>query len=115
MRQLPARSSQILSGRPLALGSVVNRVILPARNRCEACGKSESELAYLQKGGDAWPGAQRGSLGVQPKALRVDEALIEDLSGEIGPGFEIWGRLPIPIHHRRGQPDTGVESCDEWF
>ena len=29
-------------GKPLALGSVVNRVILPALNRCEACGKIAS-------------------------------------------------------------------------
>jgi integrase len=28
-------------GRPLSLGSVVNRVIFPALNRCEACGKAE--------------------------------------------------------------------------
>lgn len=28
-------------GKPLALSSVVNRVILPALNRCEACGKAE--------------------------------------------------------------------------
>lgn len=30
-------------GKPLALGSIVNRVILPALNRCEVCGKSESD------------------------------------------------------------------------
>jgi integrase len=30
-------------GNPLALGSLVNRVILPALNRCEVCGKAESE------------------------------------------------------------------------
>jgi hypothetical protein len=30
-------------GNPLSLGSVVNRVILPALNRCEACGKAELE------------------------------------------------------------------------
>ena len=29
-------------GNPLSLGSVVNRAILPALNRCEACGKAES-------------------------------------------------------------------------
>jgi integrase len=29
-------------GKPLALSSAVNRVILPALNRCEACGKAES-------------------------------------------------------------------------
>lgn len=29
-------------GKPLALGSMVNRVILPALNRCEICRKSES-------------------------------------------------------------------------
>jgi integrase len=31
------------AGKPLSLGSVVNRVILPALNRCEACGKAESD------------------------------------------------------------------------
>jgi integrase len=31
------------AGNPLALTSVVNRVILPALNRCEICGKAESE------------------------------------------------------------------------
>jgi integrase len=30
-------------GNPLSLGSVVNRVILPALNRCEACGKAGSD------------------------------------------------------------------------
>jgi integrase len=30
-------------GNPLSLGSVVNRVILPALNRCEACGKAQSD------------------------------------------------------------------------
>jgi integrase len=30
-------------GKPLSLGSVVNRVIFPALNRCEACGKAESD------------------------------------------------------------------------
>jgi integrase len=30
-------------GKPLALGSAVNRVILPVLNRCEACGKVESD------------------------------------------------------------------------
>jgi integrase len=29
--------------KPLSLGSVVNRVILPALNRCEECGKAESD------------------------------------------------------------------------
>jgi len=28
---------------PLLLGSVVNRIILPALNRCESCGKAESD------------------------------------------------------------------------
>jgi integrase len=31
------------AGRPLSLGSVVNRVILPALNRCERRGKAESD------------------------------------------------------------------------
>lgn len=30
-------------GKPLALGSSVNRVILPALNRCECCGKPEAD------------------------------------------------------------------------
>jgi len=30
-------------GKPLALSSTVNRVILPALNRCESCGKAESD------------------------------------------------------------------------
>ena len=30
-------------GKPLALSSAVNRVILPALNRCESCGKAESD------------------------------------------------------------------------
>jgi len=30
-------------GKPLSLSSVVNRVILPALNRCEACGKAEAD------------------------------------------------------------------------
>jgi integrase len=30
-------------GNPLSLGCVVNRVILPALNRCEACAKAESD------------------------------------------------------------------------
>jgi integrase len=30
-------------GKPLSLGSVVNRVILPVLNRCEECGKAESD------------------------------------------------------------------------
>ncbi|MGO9647606.1 MAG: tyrosine-type recombinase/integrase [Terriglobales bacterium] len=30
-------------GKPLSLGSLVNRVILPALNRCEACGKAEAD------------------------------------------------------------------------
>lgn len=37
-------------GRPLALGSVVNRVILPALNRCEVCGKAESDHAKADHG-----------------------------------------------------------------
>lgn len=31
------------AGNPLALGSLVNRVILPALNRCESCGKSSAD------------------------------------------------------------------------
>jgi integrase len=30
-------------GKPLSLGSVVNRMILPALNRCKQCGKSEAD------------------------------------------------------------------------
>src|ERR1017187_4600800 len=41
-------------GRPLALGSLVNRAILPALNRCERCGKAESahEKADLHSRGN---------------------------------------------------------------
>ena len=31
------------AGKPLALGGVVTRVIVPALNRCERCGKSEAD------------------------------------------------------------------------
>ena len=40
-----ARSSPTQSAKPLALTSVVNRVILPALNRCERCRKARDEHA----------------------------------------------------------------------
>jgi hypothetical protein len=30
-------------GKPMSLGSVVNRVIFPALNQCEVCGKTDSD------------------------------------------------------------------------
>jgi len=56
-------------GKPLALNSVVNRVILPALNRCEACEKAESdhqEAGHPYKRDDrisewhGWHAARRG-------------------------------------------------------
>jgi integrase len=72
-------------GNPLSLGSVVNRVILPALNRCEACGKTE---AGHQKAGhpyrrDAlipewhgWHAARRG-LGSNLYHLGVPDMVIQ--------------------------------------
>jgi integrase len=72
-------------GKPLALSSAVNRVILPALNRCESCGKAESDH---QKAGhlytrDAripewhgWHAARRG-LGSNLYRLGVPDMVIQ--------------------------------------
>jgi integrase len=72
-------------GRPLALGSLVNRAILPALNRCERCGKAESdhEKADHQCRRNAripewhgWHAARRG-LGSNLYRLGVHELVIQ--------------------------------------
>ncbi len=72
-------------GRPLALGSLVNRAILPALNRCERCGKAESnhEKADHQYRRDeripewhGWHAARRG-LGSNLYRLGVHELVIQ--------------------------------------
>src|SRR5438477_13103393 len=72
-------------GKPLALSSVVNRVILPALNRCEPCGKAESDH---QKAGHpykrdsripewhGWHAARRG-LGSNLYRLGVPDMVIQ--------------------------------------
>jgi integrase len=69
----------------LSLGSLVNRVILPALNRCEACGKAESDH---QKAGHSyqrdtripewhgWHAARRG-LGSNLYRLGVPDMVIQ--------------------------------------
>ena len=72
-------------GKPLALNSVVNRVILPALNRCEVCGKSESghhktdhrykrDTSFPEWHG--WHAARRG-LGSNLYRLGVPEIVIQ--------------------------------------
>jgi integrase len=72
-------------GNPLSLGSVVNRVILPALNRCEECGKAESdhEKAGHPYSRDAripewhgWHAARRG-LGSNLYRLGVPDMVIQ--------------------------------------
>ncbi len=72
-------------GKPLALGSAVNRIILPALNRCEACGKAESDhqKADHQYKRDTripewhgWHAARRG-LGSNLYRLGVPEMVIQ--------------------------------------
>src|SRR5713101_6420603 len=72
-------------GKPLALSSSVNRVILPALNRCEACGKADSDH---QKAGHSykrdtripewhgWHAARRG-LGSNLYRLGVPDMVIQ--------------------------------------
>jgi integrase len=71
--------------KPLSLGGVVNRVILPALNRCEACGKAESDhkKANHSYKRDArlpewhgWHAARRG-LGSNLYPLGVPELVIQ--------------------------------------
>jgi integrase len=72
-------------GKPLALGSVVNRVILPALNRCEVCRKAESDHQradheYKRNGSvpewHGWHAARRG-LGSNLYRLGVPEIVIQ--------------------------------------
>lgn len=71
-------------GKPLALGSAVNRVILPALNRCESCGKAElSHKADHPYKRDArlpewlgWHAARRG-LGSNLYRLGVPDMVIQ--------------------------------------
>lgn len=72
-------------GKPLALGSIVNRIILPALNRCEQCGKEETghqTATHPYKRDDripewhGWHAARRG-LGSNLYALGVPEIVIQ--------------------------------------
>jgi integrase len=72
-------------GKPLALGSVVNRVILPALNRCEVCRKAESnhlraDHVYKRNGSipewHGWHAARRG-LGSNLYRLGVPDMVIQ--------------------------------------
>jgi integrase len=73
------------AGNPLALGSLVNRVILPALNRCEICGKSASvhpNVKHPYKRDSripewhGWHAARRG-LGSNLYRLGVPEMVIQ--------------------------------------
>jgi integrase len=72
-------------GNPLALSSAVNRVILPALNRCESCGKAESDhqkVGHLYKRDvripewHGWHAARRG-LGSNLYRLGVPDMVIQ--------------------------------------
>jgi len=72
-------------GNPLSLSSVVNRVILPALNRCEICGKAELEhptAEHQYKRDDripewhGWHAARRG-LGSNLYRLGVPDLVIQ--------------------------------------
>jgi len=72
-------------GRPLSLGSLVNRAIFPALNRCEACGKAESnhhKAAHPYKRDSripewhGWHAARRG-LGSNLYRLGVADMVIQ--------------------------------------
>jgi integrase len=72
-------------GKPLSLGSLVNRVILPALNRCVACGKSESRhqvAGHLYQRDNSipewhgWHSARRG-LGSNLYRLGVPDLVIQ--------------------------------------
>jgi integrase len=72
-------------GKPLSLGSVVNRIILPALNPCEACGKPESDhqkLDHPYKRDNSipqwhgWHAARRG-LGSNLYRLGVPDMVIQ--------------------------------------
>jgi integrase len=73
------------AGNPLALGGAVNRVILPALNRCEVCRKSESDHRkadhlYKRDGSIAewhgWHAAGRG-LGSNLYRLGVPDMVLQ--------------------------------------
>lgn len=72
-------------GNPLSLGSLVNRVILPTLNRCEACGKSDSNHQgavhpYVRDGRipewRGWHAARRG-LGSNLYRLGIPDMVIQ--------------------------------------
>jgi len=72
-------------GKPLALSSVVNRVILPALNRCETCAKAESDHQKANHpykrdaripGWQGWHAARRG-LGSNLYRLGVPDMVIQ--------------------------------------
>lgn len=72
-------------GKPLSLGSVVNRVILPSLNRCETCGKTQSEhqkAEHIYKRDSrvpewkGWHAARRG-LGSNLYRLGVPDIVIQ--------------------------------------
>jgi integrase len=72
-------------GKPLSLGSLVNRVILPSLNRCETCGKKESDhqnAAHVFKRDGCipewhgWHAARRG-LGSNLYRLGVPDLVIQ--------------------------------------
>ena len=71
-------------GNPLSLGSVVNRHILPALNRCETCGKAErghgADHPYRRDGRipewHGWHAARRG-LGSNLYRLGVPDMVIQ--------------------------------------
>lgn len=75
-------------GKPVSLGSVVNRVILPTLNRCETCHKAEGECdqksAHEYKRDAAfpewhgWHAARRG-LGSNLNRLGVDDSVIQQI------------------------------------
>ncbi len=72
-------------GKPLALSSVVNRAILPALNRCESCGKAQSDHQkadhiYKRDSGipewHGWHAARRG-LGSNLYRLGIPDMVIQ--------------------------------------
>ncbi len=72
-------------GKPLALSSVVNRAILPALNRCESCGKAQSDHQkadhiYKRDGRipewHGWHAARRG-LGSNLYRLGIPDMVIQ--------------------------------------
>jgi integrase len=71
-------------GKPLALSSAVNRIILPVLNRCEACGKGESDHKpdhpykrdARSPGWHGWHAARRG-LGSNLYRLGVPDMVIQ--------------------------------------